>query len=1184
MFKKILTIVLAFVFLLQEEMTVLAVNNLTGLERVSENVVLAEETDVEENIVPGTGYIIPEREEVSGIHAQEERPVVGTSAEAQQSSYRTASLPAIRHQGGYSTCWAFATLGCMEINLMKKGNPEMDLSELHLAYFAYHSAVDPLGGLEGDNYSYTGTGSSFLQKGGNDLYASNALMDWLGAASEETVPYSMATEVEKNGLPQEVAFDDIAYLQGVREINMSDRAGIKQAIVDYGSVQVNYYAKTSYTSNIYYNAQTSGYYCYDAKDANHAVIIVGWDDDYAASNFPTAPAGDGAWIVRNSWGSSYGEDGYFYLSYYDKSIYKVAVAFEAELSDLYDNNYQYDGSPFSTGSASGSKRKVANVFQTKANPEGAELIKAASFETFSVNAEYTISIYKNLTDLKNPESGEFCTSVTGNTTYAGIYTIALDAPVYVDEDVYYSVVVELSVPGGYAYIKEDKTSTGTFSAATDAKENQSFLFQNNKWMDYGYSYNTNYRIKAYTTNVDKQEAVPATNVTLDKTEVDIRVGESYQLTATVEPENAIDKAVIWSSSNETVATVSDTGLVKALKGGTAVITVQTTDGTKSASCLVNTKQPVTGIALNFTSFIIDLSETKQLSVTYYPSDATENMEVTWTSSNEEVATVDDNGLVTPVSAGTAIITAQVGEFTDTVTVTVEPIYVYSVEISAETDGMRVGDRMQLSAEVLPAEATDKTLTWSSNNEAVAIVDASGVVTAMGTGNVEITASACDGSGAYDLYTIVVWPQIFEVTDISLNKSELEINVGETYRLEATITPDNATDKEVEWTSSDETVVTVDSAGLISARKVGQATITATVGEHSASMTLIVNPVYATSVEFPTYIATVEEGETVQWIAKVYPDNATYPTVTWSSADETIAIVDESGKITGVKAGQTTVTAASKDEKASLERTITVTAKQQDIPSVVLNGMITEQGGKRYWYENGVKQGLEGRGKEVYDPESGAWYWLDSVLDGAVATSKDVYQESAAGDWADREDGTGKWVRYDENGHMIKGWSTNENGTYYFDETYGTMAKGDVVIDGKPCYFDPDNGIAADNQWISIGGVECWYEDGVRQGLEGRGKEIYDPVTNAWYWLDSVDMGKKAVSKDVYQESYSAYPDREDGTGKWVRYDENGYMIKGWQTTDHGTYYFEEITGAMAKGRVTINGIEYYFNEATGILE
>ena len=225
-------------------------------------------------------------------------------------------------------------------------------------------------------------------------------------------------------------------------------------------------------------------------------------------------------------------------------------------------------------------------------------------------------------------------------------------------------------------------------------------------------------------------------------------------------------------------------------------------------------------------------------------------------------------------------------------------------------------------------------------------------------------------------------------------------------------------------------------------------------------------------------------------------------------------------------------------------------------------------GKDYWYENGVKQGTTGRGKEIYDPDSDAWYWLDANRGGAKAVSKDVYQESNGG----------KWVRYDANGHMIKGWDTNDDGTYYFDLVTGAMTKGDATIDGLPCSFDTVTGIGMNCAWKRINGKDYWYEGGKRQGYDPnnaayRGKEIYDPASNGWYWLDNVQQGAKAVSKDVYQESSG---------GKWVRYDANGQMIKGWNTNADGTYYFDPITGAMAKGTTTIDGMTYYFDPATGV--
>ena len=236
-----------------------------------------------------------------------------------------------------------------------------------------------------------------------------------------------------------------------------------------------------------------------------------------------------------------------------------------------------------------------------------------------------------------------------------------------------------------------------------------------------------------------------------------------------------------------------------------------------------------------------------------------------------------------------------------------------------------------------------------------------------------------------------------------------------------------------------------------------------------------------------------------------------------------------------------------------------------------------------------------RGKEIYDPDSDAWYWLDNVQKGAKAVSKDVYQESEAGQWAENADGTGKWVRYDADGHMVKGWQTTDQGRYYFDPVYGTMAKGTATIDGTTYYFDLNTGILqstspVENGWWRDGGQEYWYENGVRQGYDPnnadyRGKEIYDPESDAWYWLDNVQQGAKAVNKDVYQESEAGqWADRGDGTGKWVRYDANGHMVKGWQTTDQGTYYFDPVYGTMAKGNAEIDGTTYYFDVNTGILQ
>jgi len=278
----------------------------------------------------------------------------------------------------------------------------------------------------------------------------------------------------------------------------------------------------------------------------------------------------------------------------------------------------------------------------------------------------------------------------------------------------------------------------------------------------------------------------------------------------------------------------------------------------------------------------------------------------------------------------------------------------------------------------------------------------------------------------------------------------------------------------------------------------------------------------------------------------------------------------------------------------------------------MNGWYEENGGK-YWYENGVRQGTTGRGKEIYDPVSDAWYWLDADQNGRMAANKDVYLEN--GDKWVRYDGDGHmvkgdqfyngnwyrfnvetgamvkgeqyydggWYRFDVNsGVMIKGWyrETENDGTvknYYYDPVSGKMVKGEVTIGNDRCYFDTNTGVGLDMQWLQIGSGKYWYEGGIRQGTTGRGKEIYDPASNAWYWLDAVDQGKMAVSKDVYQESNG---------GKWVRYDQNGHMIKGHNKYQDSWYHFDDTTGAMTKGwysetlqNGTVN--TYYFDPDNG---
>ncbi len=723
-----------------------------------------------------------------------------------------------------------------------------------------------------------------------------------------------------------------------------------------------------------------------------------------------------------------------------------------------------------------------------------------------------------------------------------------------------------------------------------------------------------------------EKEIHATDVTLNYSEITMSPGATINLVLQVTPEDFTD-TVEWKCANTNIATVNEQGMVSAIRVGATNIKV--TVGDQSTLCKVTVRQPVTCISLSENTLSLSASEKHQLVASIYPADAS-NKEIIWRTSNSKVATVNSAGIVTGISKGKTVITATSGDgsgISAECTVTVNNSVVICQNVSElESTHNYTNKCSDMWIYQIPDSDSivvtfDEQTCFEDGYDFLYLYDGNGVEIGKYTGTelagkevvvsgdaikIQLVSDSSSSEWGFKV-TSVEARQKPTATKVVLSDTSILLKKGETKSLTISVTPIDYTD-EVIWTSSDTSVITVSDTGEITARAVGIADITVTVGDLSATCTVTVTqPV--SNIKLSASTLDMKVGDSQSLTATITPNNASDKSIQWRSSDIGVATVNQSGKVTALKKGTVTITATAQDgsgKTASCKVTVRET-KVEYTEDTGNNGTTDdtptdgwyEVNGSKYWYENGVKQGTEGRGKEIYDSSTDAWYWLDSELNGAVAKSKDVYQESLAGTWGDvvGEDGLnyGKWVRYDESGHMVKGWQETAAGTYYFDETFGTMAKGFATIDKNEYYFDEGTGILQyevgeipEFGWNTIDGKDYWYENYVRQGFKVddsyRGKEIYDQASDAWYWLDNVQGGAKAVSKDVYQESYSAYPDREDGTGKWVRYDENGRMVKGWQTTEAGTYYFEEVTGSMAKGTVTIDGEEYHFNEATGILQ
>ena len=339
----------------------------------------------------------------------------------------------------------------------------------------------------------------------------------------------------------------------------------------------------------------------------------------------------------------------------------------------------------------------------------------------------------------------------------------------------------------------------------------------------------------------------AESISLDSSEAELTEGESVQLTATVSPDNTDDKTVIWSSSDEAVATVDATGLVSAIRDGKATVTATTANGL-TAACTVTVIPPVIeadGISLNITQTEIYNDETLQLMATVSPDDTTDKT-VTWSSSNEEIATVDATGLVSPISEGKTTITATTANgLTASCEVTVLRRIVIispeSISLDRYEAELTEGESVQLTATVSPEDADDKTVTWTSDNSAVATVDASGLVSAISEGMATITATTPNGHAASCEVNVLKRIVIISPESIALNITQAELTEGESLQLTANVSPENTTDKTVTWTSDNSTVATVDASGLVTAISEGEATVTAsTVNGLAASCHIIVN--------------------------------------------------------------------------------------------------------------------------------------------------------------------------------------------------------------------------------------------------------------------------------------------------------------------------------------------------------
>ncbi len=428
---------------------------------------------------------------------------------------------------------------------------------------------------------------------------------------------------------------------------------------------------------------------------------------------------------------------------------------------------------------------------------------------------------------------------------------------------------------------------------------------------------------------------PVGSVEINGGDIVLNKGDETVINVIVKPEDATVKEIIFESSDETVIKVDENGNVTAVGEGTATVTVTSKDDeTKKDSITVTVKIPVTDITVDKDSLTLNKNTTQKINAVIVPEDAT-NKKIIYTSSDESIAVVDEDGNITAVGEGKATITVK-AEDDFSVYETVEVTVKVPVTTVTATDDftLNIGEEKNVEASV-NADATNKELIYESDNPGVIKVDSNGNVSAVGEGTATITVTSKDDPSKKTQVNVTVK---IPVEDIVADKDEITLDIGESDKINITVNPDSATDKEVEFESSDKNVVTVDKDGNITAVGEGTATITVTSKDDPSKkvqITVTVTEVPEINVPVTNITApddfTLVIGEEKNVGATVNSD-ATNKELIYSSSDKTVVTVDENGNVKAIGEGTATVTIVSA-ENPEIKKTVVVTAIK---PEYVIN--------------------------------------------------------------------------------------------------------------------------------------------------------------------------------------------------------------------------------------------------------
>ncbi len=717
---------------------------------------------IEDDMVSKEGEVLTQnstyREE--GVTTDKAFPFSYTQEDSIRDYFETV-YPANRDQNPYASCWAHSAAALAEFYMinhqMATAGKDTDFSELHLVWYCYMQGTASLAGDTGDTVSYGGV-SNILDAGGNLDFASQTLINGRGLVTEEAAPYSKAAEMLLGSYIPEGEYSSAARLKNAKEISFVNTDLIKQCIKENGIAGASIYCASAF-----YNSEHNSYYCATQTGTNHAICLVGWDDDFPREYFKASgdklPGSDGAWLVRNSWNSGDSDilsfDDYFWISYEDSGLTapngtskKSAWTFDMAMpEELPENNYFYTSQIHSKSYIR--QPYCANIYKASADSPYEE-IRAVSFDVQGLDpegTEYEICIYTGVDPSAGPASGKMAEeSLTKGVLYLdGKYTVDLKQSVYVKNGEYFAVVLKRS--DGYtacyerAYSRENGISytvgclSGQSYFSTDGMEWTDVLGSGTG------SKRSNFVLNALTSAASSNPYQEPGGISAFDPLADLSGNELYLVKG---QSFEMDALAQWRSENTEVVSINRKGVLRAVNTGRTML--KALDGRYYDVYVAKPAFSDTDIRmLSGESLILDES----MFICVNGEDKSGHYKVYYYSESPSVVSVSE-GRATALSKGRAIIRAVVGS------------KVYAMRITVTE---RKSAALQASEDILdlsPLQSVNLKLkgysfvnvSWSSGNgmkeypvgrrkayaDDVVYISPAGTLTAIGSGTTRLDCS------------------------------------------------------------------------------------------------------------------------------------------------------------------------------------------------------------------------------------------------------------------------------------------------------------------------------------------------------------------------------------------------------------------------------------------------------------